>query len=89
MCLSTVRPCLLFLSPLDANTILPSPFLLSLYLFPAADLSILVVDPDKQRTGAGGALLRWGLTRADEEGVICTLEATEGAFFDSLDSTEF
>jgi GNAT superfamily N-acetyltransferase len=32
------------------------------------------VDPLHQGRGVGGALLRWGLTRADAEGVPCYLE---------------
>jgi GNAT superfamily N-acetyltransferase len=50
-----------------------------------ADLSILVVDPSRQRTGAGSALLRWGTRKADEDGVICSLKATDGeSLSDSL-----
>lgn len=44
-----------------------------------ADLSLLATDPARQRTGAGRALLQWGSKKADEEGVECYLEASEGA----------
>lgn len=54
---------------------------LSLLLTNLTDLSILVVDPSRQRTGAGSALLRWGTRKADEEGLICSLKATDGASF--------
>lgn len=57
-----------------------------------ADLSVLAVDPSRQRTGAGRALMEWGCRKADEEGVIMTLKGTEGALppfspvFDPLSS---
>ncbi|GAA5895892.1 hypothetical protein JCM6882_001404 [Rhodosporidiobolus microsporus] len=40
-------------------------------------LHLIVVDPEKQRLGAGSALFRWGCKRADREGVPIYLEATE------------
>ncbi|GAA6033034.1 hypothetical protein JCM8097_000111 [Rhodosporidiobolus ruineniae] len=40
-------------------------------------LMILIVDPTRQRTGAGSALLRWGCRKADEEGVAIDLKATD------------
>ncbi|GAA6033032.1 hypothetical protein JCM8097_000110 [Rhodosporidiobolus ruineniae] len=40
------------------------------------DLSILVVDPSKQKTGAGRALLQWGIERADKEGKDIYLESS-------------
>ncbi|GAA5847244.1 hypothetical protein JCM9279_006155 [Rhodotorula babjevae] len=44
---------------------------------PHYHLSLLAVDPARQRSGAGSALLRWGSKKADDEGVECYLEATE------------
>ncbi|GAA5865135.1 hypothetical protein JCM8547_007725 [Rhodosporidiobolus lusitaniae] len=40
-------------------------------------LSILVVDPKYQKTGAGSTMLRWGCKLADEEKVPMYLEATD------------
>ncbi|KAI5475566.1 acetyltransferase GNAT family [Pseudohyphozyma bogoriensis] len=40
-------------------------------------LNILAVDPACQRTGAGKALLRWGLEKGDAEGVEVYLQSTE------------
>ncbi|KPV73824.1 uncharacterized protein RHOBADRAFT_54420 [Rhodotorula graminis WP1] len=44
---------------------------------PHYHLSLLATDPERQRSGAGSALLRWGSRKADEDGVECYLEATE------------
>ncbi|GAA5888940.1 hypothetical protein JCM6882_009688 [Rhodosporidiobolus microsporus] len=44
---------------------------------PNYHLSILAVDPSKQRTGAGGALVKWGCKKADEEGMPMDLKATD------------
>ncbi|BGP19236.1 hypothetical protein JCM10213_007029 [Rhodosporidiobolus nylandii] len=44
---------------------------------PHYHLSVLVVDPSYQRTGAGKALLSWGCKKADEEGLLVHLEATD------------
>ncbi|GAA5821591.1 hypothetical protein JCM11251_000924 [Rhodosporidiobolus azoricus] len=46
---------------------------------PNLHLRLLVVDPDRQRTGAGSKLLQWGCKAADEKGVAMYLEATEVA----------
>ncbi|GAA5974330.1 hypothetical protein JCM11641_006741 [Rhodosporidiobolus odoratus] len=40
-------------------------------------LSILAVDPQRQRTGAGKALLQWGCRQADKQGVPVDLKATD------------
>jgi ribosomal protein S18 acetylase RimI-like enzyme len=40
-------------------------------------LSVLGVDPDHQRTGVGGALIRPVLERADGERVLCYLETSK------------
>ncbi|GAA6033019.1 hypothetical protein JCM8097_000101 [Rhodosporidiobolus ruineniae] len=40
-------------------------------------LSILVVDPRRQRTGAGTALMRWGMRKADEDRLPVDLKATD------------
>jgi GNAT superfamily N-acetyltransferase len=39
---------------------------------------MLGTDPQYQRTGAGSALVRWGMAKADEEGVALYLDATDG-----------
>lgn len=39
----------------------------------------LGTNPEHQRTGAGGALVRWGIAQADAEGVAIYLDATEGS----------
>lgn len=41
------------------------------------DLSVLTVDPDVHRSGAGSALLQWGCKQADRDGVDIYLEATD------------
>ncbi|KAF8470770.1 acyl-CoA N-acyltransferase [Kalaharituber pfeilii] len=41
------------------------------------ELEMLAVDPAFQRKGIGRSLLMWGVRRADEEGVCCTLEASD------------
>ncbi|KAL0258321.1 hypothetical protein SLS55_007497 [Diplodia seriata] len=43
---------------------------------PHAHLVTLVTDPDEGRRGAGGALVRWGLERADERGLDAYLDAS-------------
>ncbi|GAA6063964.1 hypothetical protein JCM10212_004812 [Sporobolomyces blumeae] len=44
---------------------------------PHYHLHLLAIDPVRQRTGAGGALLRWGCRKADEAGLDSYLEATD------------
>ncbi len=39
---------------------------------------MLGTNPQYQRTGAGSALVRWGMAKADEEGVALYLDATDG-----------
>jgi len=41
------------------------------------ELENLCVDPDYQKLGIGGRLVDWGCARADEEGLVCTLEASQ------------
>ena len=41
------------------------------------ELKDLCVDPDYQGLGIGGRLVDWGCARADEEGLACTLEASQ------------
>ncbi|RPB25101.1 hypothetical protein L211DRAFT_848452 [Terfezia boudieri ATCC MYA-4762] len=41
------------------------------------ELENVCVDPDYQRFGIGGKLVDWGCARADEEGLACTLEASQ------------
>lgn len=40
-------------------------------------LLMIGVSPKHQRHGIGTSLIDWGLERAQEEGVICTLESSE------------
>lgn len=40
-------------------------------------LENVCVDPDYQCLGIGGKLVDWGCARADEEGLACTLEASQ------------
>lgn len=44
-----------------------------------ADLAILAVDPSFHRSGAGGALIRWGTEQADRDGLNVYLESSPGA----------
>lgn len=39
-------------------------------------LELIATKPEWQRKGAAGSLIRWGLERADEEGVETYLEAS-------------
>ena len=41
------------------------------------ELENVCVDPDYQGLGIGGRLVDWGCARADEEGLACTLEASQ------------
>ncbi|OJD35177.1 acyl-n-acyltransferase [Diplodia corticola] len=43
---------------------------------PHAHLATLVTDPDEGRRGAGGMLVRWGLERADAEGLEAYVDAS-------------
>ncbi|KAI5479185.1 acetyltransferase GNAT family [Pseudohyphozyma bogoriensis] len=43
-------------------------------------LRLLCVDPDVQRTGAGKALVKWGIEEAAKEGLGCSLEASPAGF---------
>ncbi|KAK1811872.1 hypothetical protein LTR12_013770 [Friedmanniomyces endolithicus] len=45
----------------------------------AEDLEMLATDPKYQGQGAGSQLMRWGLERADQEGVEAYLEASPDA----------
>ncbi|ORY77612.1 acyl-CoA N-acyltransferase [Leucosporidium creatinivorum] len=66
--------------PVGANYELADSFFGSLDLgikTPHYHLGVLVTDPSHQRTGAGTALLRWGCTQADKEGVDAYLEASD------------
>ena len=40
------------------------------------DLSIIACSPTRQRSGAGSALLEWGVNLADSFGLPCRLEAS-------------
>ena len=40
-------------------------------------LAVLVTDPKYQRRGAGNLLVEWGAKRADEDGLMAYLEATD------------
>ncbi|OJD35306.1 gnat family acetyltransferase [Diplodia corticola] len=40
-------------------------------------LSLLVTHPDHYRRGAGSMIVRWGTERADRDGLVCILEASE------------
>jgi GNAT superfamily N-acetyltransferase len=42
-------------------------------------LALCCVDPDVQGRGAGRVLVRWGLNRAEEEGVRASVTASEGS----------
>ncbi|GAA5865132.1 hypothetical protein JCM8547_007724 [Rhodosporidiobolus lusitaniae] len=46
---------------------------------PHYHLAILVVDPAKQKTGAGRALVAWGAEQADRDGLDIYLESSPGA----------
>jgi hypothetical protein len=43
----------------------------------------LGTDPTQQRTGAGRALLQWGIDKSEAEQVDLLLEATEGSLASS------
>lgn len=43
-------------------------------------LNAIAVSPATQGQGAGSALIRWGTTRADEDGVFCWVHASEAGF---------
>lgn len=47
---------------------------------PRAGLHLIVVDPSKQRLGAGAALFECGSRWAEERGLPIYLEATDGSF---------
>jgi GNAT superfamily N-acetyltransferase len=42
----------------------------------ALDLGIIGCSPNRQRSGAGSALLEWGVNLADSLGLPCRLEAS-------------
>lgn len=44
------------------------------------ELFILATSPALQRTGAGTALINWGIERAENEAVDVRLDATKGSF---------
>lgn len=44
------------------------------------DLSILACKPARHRSGAGSALLRWGVDKADREGKVAFLEASPAGY---------
>lgn len=41
-------------------------------------MHLLGTNPQYQRTGAGSALVRWGMAKADAEGLALYLDATIG-----------
>lgn len=44
------------------------------------DLNILACKPARHRSGAGSALLRWGVDKADREGKVAFLEASPAGY---------
>lgn len=46
--------------------------------FPAYAVHMLATEPKYERTGAGSALVRWGMAKADAEKRPLYLDATEG-----------
>lgn len=58
-----------FLTFLCSLSAFNSYFLCPWWLLTHADLEILGVDPAYQGRGLGSKLLKWGLSRADEEGI--------------------
>jgi len=59
-------------------------------------LSVLVTYPDRQKRGAGSALVKWGCDLADKENLPAYLEATPAGYavykkngFEDIDAITF